>query len=387
MAIGNFALDLRSCYRAGLLRSLDGSKESVFEARVLNPLMNEGPKFWSTLRNWLSLALREGSALQAELEPHLISRSAVNLSVPVDIPDYTDFYCSIEHATNVGKIFRPDEPLLPNFKNLPIAYHGRSSSIVISGTPVTRPKGQRLEAGTIVFGPTSMLDYEVELGAFLGGPTALGDTICLEEAHSHLFGICLLNDWSARDIQAWEYRPLGPFLSKSFATSISGWVVTLEALAPFRVPAAHRAADDPKLLPYLDGAALSSAGLNIEVEAFIQTVAMRSASVEAQPVSSVNARGLYWTFAQMITHHSSNGCPMQTGDLLGSGTISGSEPGTQGSLLEITGRGAQELQLSGERRRFLQDGDTVILRGRCHAPGARSIGFGESVGVIMPARI
>lgn len=390
VAIGDQALDLRGCAREGFFdHVLEGGNRELFEAIVLNPIMHAGPKVWSGLRAWLSQSLREGSPMQAHLEPHLLAQSDISLLLPANIPDYTDFYSSLEHATNVGRIFRPNDPLLPNFKSLPIGYHGRSSSVIVSGTPVQRPCGQQVVGGVPVFGPSGMLDYEVELGAFFGsGGTDLGETISLLDAHKHLFGVCLLNDWSARDIQAWEYRPLGPFLSKSFATTISGWVVTLEALAPFRVAARPRDEGDAPLLPYLDGPALAIAGFDIEVEALIETPAMRGHNTAAQRLSCANASGLYWTFAQMLTHHSSNGCPMRSGDLLGSGTISGTGPGAQGSLLELTARGERELSLpGGEARRFLEDGDAVLLRARCQAPGARSIGFGECVGVVLPARI
>ncbi|HLK18168.1 MAG TPA: fumarylacetoacetase [Bryobacteraceae bacterium] len=291
----------------------------------------------------------------------------VDLLLPVEIPDYTDFYASIDHATNVGRLFRPDNPLPPNYKWMPIAYHGRASSIVVSGTPIHRPRGQILSnpAGPPEFAPTRMLDYEVELGAFLAPP-------------HQIFGVCLLNDWSARDIQSWEYQPLGPFLSKNFATSISPWIVTLEALEPFRCAPPPR---DPQPLPHL--AAPPNSAFRITLEAWLRTPLMS----EPVRLSRGDFSTMYWTLAQMVAHHTSNGCPLRAGDLIGSGTVSGPEKENRGCLLELTSRGAEPIQLpNGETRRFLEDGDELILRGFCEAPGFRRIGLGECRGAILPNR-
>jgi fumarylacetoacetase len=308
--------------------------------------------------------------------------SGVDLLLPTDIPDYTDFYASIDHATNVGRMFRPDNPLLPNYKWMPIAYHGRASSVIVSGAPVRRPWGQIVSnpAGPPVYAPCRLLDYEVELGAFLGRGNPIGESIPIAEAEDHLFGVCLLNDWSARDIQSWEYQPLGPFLAKNFATSISPWVVTMQALEPFRCAAPPRPEGDPSPLPHLTTA--GDGAFKITLEVWLRSAAM----LDPVRVSRGDFSSMYWTLAQMVAHHSSNGCPMRTGDLIGSGTVSGPERGNRGCLLEITTRGAEPLQLpNGDVRRFLEDGDEVILRGYCEAPGFRRIGLGECRGVILPA--
>ncbi len=310
-----------------------------------------------------------------------IAASGVELLLPCPIGDYTDFYASIHHATNVGRLFRPDNPLFPNYKWVPIAYHGRSSSIVVSGTAVRRPCGQVVETpgAPPAYRPSRALDYELEVGAFLGPGSAMGEPIPIAEAEEHLFGVCLLNDWSARDIQTWEYQPLGPFLAKNFATSISPWVVTREALAPFRCAVPPRPAGDPQPLPHLrtDGGAY-----RITLEVWLRSAKMQ----EPQLVSQSDFSSLYWTLGQMIAHHTSSGCPLRTGDLIGSGTVSGPDRRNRGCLLEITSRGAEPLELpAGETRRFLEDGDEVILRGWCEQRGFRRIGFGECRGIILPA--
>lgn len=312
----------------------------------------------------------------------IVPMAEAELLLPCAIPDYTDFFASIDHATNVGKLFRPDKPLSPNYKWMPIAYHGRASSIIVDGTPVRRPSGQIVPiAGEApIYAPSRMLDYEVEVGAFVGAGNAMGHPIPIGEAEDHLFGVCLLNDWSARDIQSWEYQPLGPFLGKSFATSISPWIVTLDALEPFRCAASARAAGDPEPLPHLRSATRTAFRITVEVW-------LRSAKMTA-PVrlSRGDFASLYWTFAQMIAHHTSNGCPLRPGDLIGSGTISGPHNQNQGCLLELTRRGADPLHLpGGDTRAFLQDGDEVILRGWCEASDYRRIGLGECRGVILPA--
>jgi len=314
-------------------------------------------------------------------ETFLIPMSGVELLLPCRIGDYTDFYASIDHATNVGRIFRPDNPLFPNYKWMPIAYHGRSSSIVVSGTGVRRPCGQIVEtaAGPPFYRPSGALDYELEVGAFLGPGSAMGEPIPIAEAEEHLFGVCLLNDWSARDIQTWEYQPLGPFLAKNFATSISPWVVTREALAPFRCAVPQRPAEDPQPLPHLNA---PGGAYHITLEVWLRSAKMP----EPVLVSQSDFSTMYWTLGQMISHHTSNGCPIRTGDLIGSGTVSGPDQHNRGCLLEITSRGREPLELpTGETRRFLEDGDEVILRGWCEQPGFRRIGFGECRGAILPA--
>jgi fumarylacetoacetase len=306
--------------------------------------------------------------------------------LPATIGDYTDFYASIFHATNVGKLFRPDNPLLPNYKYVPIAYHGRASSIVPSNTKIPRPKGQRKkpDESAPTFGESRMLDYELEVGCFVGRGNELGNAITIDNAEDHIFGLCLVNDWSARDIQAWEYQPLGPFLAKSFATTISPWIVTLEALAPFRCPAFLRDANDPKPLPYLSSDQDTQfGGIDLMLEVWLQTTQMREQKIEPVQLSKGSFKQMYWTIAQMLTHHTSNGCNLRPGDLLASGTVSGAEAGSQGCLLEITQQGAHPIQLpSGEPRSFLEQGDEIILRGYCEKDGFVRIGFGECRGII-----
>ena len=331
------------------------------------------------LRRRISEFLVKRSAGAEEL---LAPIDSVDLLLPCEIGDYTDFYASVHHATNVGSMFRPDNPLLPNYKWLPVGYHGRASSVVVSGTGVRRPRGQTAEtpAGPPVYGPTRRLDYELELGAFVGPGNPMGQPIPIAEAADHLAGVCLLNDWSARDIQAWEYQPLGPFLAKSFATSISPWVVTMEALAPFRCAGDARAPGDPAPLPHLQGGVQDAYAITLEVW-------LRSAKM-AEPVRLSQSRfsSMYWTLAQMVAHHTSNGCPLRPGDLIGSGTVSGPERENRGCLLELAWRGSEPVELpGGEVRRFLEDGDEVILRGRCEATGFRGIGLGECRGIVLPA--
>ncbi|HQD48645.1 fumarylacetoacetase, partial [Ottowia sp.] len=306
------------------------------------------------------------------------------------IGDYTDFYTSVHHATNIGKQFRPDNPLLPNYKWVPIGYHGRSSSIGISGQSFPRPRGQTMAPGaeSPSFGPCKRLDIELELGVFVGAGNASGEPIGIADAEDHVFGIVLLNDWSARDIQGWEYQPLGPFLSKNFASTISPWVVTTEALAPYRVPAVVRPEGDPQPLPYLDSAHNRDAGaFDIQLEALIETPALRSAGQPPARLCLTSYRHAYWTVAQMVTHHTVNGCNLQPGDMLGSGTLSGPTLDQACALIELTSGGKNPVQLhGGEQRTWLEDGDTVILRGWCEKPGAARIGFGECVGTVLPAR-
>ncbi|HEX8735254.1 MAG TPA: fumarylacetoacetase [Pyrinomonadaceae bacterium] len=343
------------------------------------------------IRRFLVSLFREDAEpdIRQIVSRYLIPISETSLSVPFEIGDYTDFYCSIFHATNVGSMFRPDNPLLPNYKYVPIGYHGRASSIVVSGTEIKRPKGQnRSDAEQPpVFIPCKNLDYEMEVGFFVGQGNNLGEPISIEDAEKHIFGLCLVNDWSARDIQAWEYQPLGPFLAKNFATSVSPFVVTMEALAPFRTKAFERPDGDPPPLDYLSSAANEqSGGFDVNLEVYIQTPKMREESVEPFLLSRSNMKDLYWTIGQMLTHHASNGCNLQTGDLMATGTVSGKSKDERGCLLELTWRGTEPIELpNGEQRRFLEDGDEIIMKGFCEREGFRRIGFGECRGVILPA--
>ncbi len=388
VAIGDKILDLARCRYQLLLKDLRGDVQFVSAADTLNPLMDLGVNHWQSLRNRISALLTE-PGMKSRVEPCLFEADEVEMRLPAAIGDYTDFYASLEHATHIGSLFRPDNPLLPNYKWIPIGYHGRSSSVVVSGTPIRRPSGQRKgpDDHEPHFEPCQMLDYELELGFFVGGPgNKLGDPIAIEDAENHIFGVCLLNDWSARDLQAWEYQPLGPFLAKSFATSISPWVVTLEALAPYRCAPRSRPAGDPEPLSYLQVGDGSQAGLDLELEVDLVTGRMRRREEGPHRVSQSRFRSMYWTMSQMLTHHASNGCNMRTGDLLGSGTISGEERDAMGCLLEITRRGAEPLVLAdGDERSMLEDGDEVILTGRCAREGFATIGFGECRGRIQSA--
>jgi fumarylacetoacetase len=394
VAIGDEILDISACLAADLFV---GASPLLRDAArccaqpTLNALMAMGAEARRLLRAALATLLGEASPTHArQVAQHaLIPQHEAELFLPVAI-DYTDFYASVHHATNVGALFRPDQPLLPNYKWVPIGYHGRASSVVQSETPVVRPAGQRKgpQDDVPTVGPSRSLDYEMELGVFVGPGNALGETIPLAQAESQLWGVCLLNDWSARDLQAWEYQPLGPFLAKNFATTISPWVVTMEALAPFRAPLAPRAEGDPAPLPYLfDTGDQASGGLDITVEVWLRTAAMREANTPPHRLSSGSALDLYWSFAQMLTHHASSGCNLRPGDLLGSGTISGPTPGSRGCLLEITRRGADPITLpDGTTRTFLQDGDEITMTAFAERDGAVRIGLGRCAGVIVPAR-
>lgn len=384
VAIGSEILDLKACLQRGLFNDLSLGVRAALSLEALNGLMSLGAPAWSSVRRCVSSLLRHDSALAKDTALQkgvLLAAAQVEMRLPALIRNYTDFYASLHHATNVGKLFRPDNPLLPNYKHVPIAYHGRSSSIVPAGTQIHRPRGQvlRAEGEPPIFEPTKALDYEIELGLFVGPGNMLGMPIGIDHAKEHVIGFCLLNDWSARDIQRWEYQPLGPFLAKNFATSISPWIVTAEALEPFRCPPAKRAAGDPEALPYLNSASDAEFGaFNIHLEVSLHTPAMRQAGVPPQKLSRSNARDLYWTPAQWIAHHTSNGCNLLPGDLLGSGTISGPEVGNMGCLAEITEGGRKPLTLNnGENRRFLEDGDEVIFRGWAEATNTRRIGFGD----------
>ena len=388
-AIGDQVLDLDACAARGLLRGLPADVEDACRSTNLNALMALGPRVRATLRHRLSHLLRaEGAFVTAREDAAAVLRplADVRMALPAAVGDYTDFYASIFHATNVGRMLRPDNPLLPNYRFVPIGYHGRASSLVVSGTPVPWPSGQTEPGGSGLpgFGRTRALDYELEVGAFLGPGNALGRPIPLTEAEEHIFGLCLVNDWSARDIQKWEYQPLGPFLAKSFATSVSPWVVTHEALAPFRVPAFARPPEDPPPLPYLNGEEdRERGGFDVRLEVLLSTRRMREEGRAPFVASRSNLKDLYWTLAQMVTHHSSNGCNLRPGDLIASGTVSGLGKDQRGCLLERTWRGTEPLELpGGEERRFLEPGDEVILRGHCEREGFARIGFGECRAVV-----
>jgi fumarylacetoacetase len=389
VAIGDKVLDVAACVERGWL---SGAGADACRSSSLNELLALDPMAWSALRLQLSRLLRAdhaGAPASHERDAVVHALAEVDMGLPFAVGDYTDFYASIHHATNVGSMFRPDNPLLPNYRWVPIGYHGRASSIVPSGTPVRRPNGQRKgpDDAEPSFGPSRLLDYELEVGLVVGGANALGDTVPIARASERLFGLVLLNDWSARDLQAWEYQPLGPFLAKSFASTISPWVVTLEALAPFRVPAAARAADEPQPLPYLfDEGDQRSGGIDLRLSVALRTAQMRAEGAPAFAVSASRFRDLYWTPAQMLAHHASNGCNLRPGDLLGSGTVSGPEPESRGCLLERTWRGSEPLALpTGESRTFLADGDEVQISGLCKREGFASIGFGVCSGVITAA--
>jgi fumarylacetoacetase len=391
-AIGREVLDLAACREGGLLEGLPTRVLEACGAAVLNPLMALALHERRALRHRLSHLLRadDGPQVTARDRAAAVLRPAaeVEMALPAAVGDYTDFYASVFHATNVGRMLRPEAPLLPNYKHVPIGYHGRASSLVVSGTGVKRPSGQTeppADQDAPAFGPSRALDYELEVGAFVAGSNALGQTVPLAGAEARVFGLCLVNDWSARDIQKWEYQPLGPFLAKSFATSVGPWVVTMEALAPFRAPAPARPEGDPRPLPYLlDPANQASGAIDVELEVLLSTAALRAAGQPPFRVSRSNLRTLYWTLAQLVTHHASNGCNLGPGDLIASGTVSGPEPDERGCLLERTWRGKEPLALpGGEVRRFLEDGDEVVLRGSCARPGFARIGFGECRGTVI----
>ncbi|PWS37111.1 fumarylacetoacetase [Falsiroseomonas bella] len=388
IAIGDRILDLEAAQEAGLISG--EVAEAVEDASLLegwNDFLAQGPAMRAALRRQVFDLLAEGSAHQAVLAPMLHAAADCTLHVPMRIGDYTDFYAGIVHATNVGALFRPDNPLLPNYKHVPIGYHGRASSVVASGHPLRRPKGQRKPASETEpsFGPSRNLDYELELGIWIGPGNALGESIPISEAAQHIAGYCLLNDWSARDIQGWEYQPLGPFLAKNFGTTVSPWIITPEALAPFRIAQPKRPEADPKPMDYLwDSADQAHGALGLELEVLLLTPGLREKGLAPHRLSRGQASGLYWTPAQLVTHHTCGGCNLQPGDLLGTGTISTAEG--FGSLLEITRGGREPLTLaSGETRRFLEDGDEVFLVARARKEGFAAIGFGECRGTVTPA--
>jgi len=387
VAIGDQILDVAAA--ASCFDGLAATAAEHCAGPHLNKLMSLGPKAWSALRLALSRGL-SADHKDARLQRNLTPMAETELMLPVAIGDFTDFYASVFHATNAGRAFRPENPLLPNYKYIPVAYHGRASSIRVSGTAVKRPHGQRKRADENVptYGPSRNLDFELELGFYIGVPTTLGETVPIGSAAEHIFGFCLLNDWSARDVQGWEYQPLGPFLGKNFATTVSPWVVTAEALAPFRTAAFARPAGDPAPLAYLaDAADQAGGGLDITLEAYLATEAMRRAGTLPFPLTQTSFASMYWTVAQMVAHHASNGCNLEIGDLFGSGTISGSSKESWGSLLELTARGREPITLpTGETRGFIEDGDEIIFRGFARNQGFRRIGFGECRAVILPAK-
>jgi fumarylacetoacetase len=390
VAIGDRIVDLAAVSTALALepRITEAIHASASEG-ALNPLLTLGRPALRALRAALSDALRTGTATaehaRALGDALLVPLYGAELTLPVRIGDYTDFYASIHHASNVGSMFRPDNALLPNYKWVPIGYHGRASSVVASGSPVRRPSGQTREDASSppTFGPTRRLDYELEVGAIIADGNPLGAPIPISESERHVAGLCLVNDWSARDIQTWEYQPLGPFLAKSFATTLSPWIVTLDALAPFRAPAAERSDGDPAPLPYLDDADAANGGFDIALEVLLSTRRMRDERAAPWRVSMGSFATMYWTLGQLVAHHTSNGCNLRPGDLLASGTVSGPTKESRGCLLERTWRGTEPLELpTGETRRFLEDGDEVIMRAWCERAGRRRIGFGECRGTV-----
>ncbi|MAD05180.1 fumarylacetoacetase [Pseudoalteromonas shioyasakiensis] len=389
VAIGDQVIDLAKVNDLGLFSGDAQVAVKAASQATLNEFMGLGQQYWSALRLALSKALREGASEQAQLSEALIAQADIEFALPCRIGDYTDFYTSIYHATAVGSLFRPDNPLLPNYKWVPIGYHGRSSSIDVSGQTFHRPNGQTKapDAEVPSFGPCKRLDYELELGIYLGKGNELGDAIAIENAENHVFGFCVFNDWSARDLQAWEYQPLGPFLAKNFASTVSPWIVTTEALAPFRTNWT-RDENDPQPMDYLESSHNREFGaFDIKMDVQIETEKMRAAGEAPTQVSKSSFKHSYWTVAQMVTHHTVNGCNFQPGDMLGSGTQSGPEHEEAGSLLELSRGGKEKITLAnGEQRTFLEDGDNVIMRGWCEKDGFARIGFGSVEGTVLPAK-
>ena len=383
VAIGDFVFDLAGATDLGLLPDLGPALEDLSGER-LNELLAAGPEFRKALRKVLFQLLTDASAAD-RCRPCLVPMAEATLHLPCEIGDYTDFYAGLHHAANIGALFRPENPLLPNYKHVPIGYHGRASSVRPSGTPVARPSGQLPGADLPRFGPTERLDIELELGIWIGSGNALGSPVSIAAAADHIAGYCLLNDWSARDIQAWEYQPLGPFLAKSFLTTVSPWIVTPEALAPFRVAQPPRPEGDPAPLPYLlDTDDQACGALAVGLEVWISTAAMREAGLAEHCLSRSDTRHLYWTPAQMVAHHTSGGCNLQPGDLFGSGTISGPGHAEEGALIEMTRGGKEPIALpSGETRRFLEAGDRIRLSARARRDGFAAIGFGACVGEVL----
>jgi fumarylacetoacetase len=393
IAIGDMILDVTATRAKGVIGGAADDAAGACAGDTLNGLMAMGGRHWSALRAAASKALRhdteEGEAAEALAGEILVAQADVTMRLPAQIGDYTDFYASIFHATNVGMMLRPDNPLMPNYKHIPIAYHGRASSIVVSGEGCKRPVGQTKapDAEVPSFGPSMAFDYETEIAFYVGPGNPLGQPVSIGEAEDHIFGLSILNDWSARDIQAWEYQPLGPFLAKSFASHVSPWVVTMEALAPFRSGAYQRPYGDPTPLPYLSSDANEAeGGFDVQIEVLIASEKMRDEGTAPEVLAVTNMQNLYWTIFQMLTHHTSNGCNLRPGDMMGTGTISGQTDDALGSILEITKRGTNPITLpTGEERKFLGDGDELIMRAWCERDGARGIGFGECRAVIEGA--
>ena len=390
VAIGGHALDATALVEAGLAANLDGALRQALVHPSLNALLALGRPAWSQARAWLTRLLStDEPALRdrPDRARFLVRQDQLRMALAMDVGDYTDFYASIHHATNVGSMFRPDNPLLPNWRHVPIGYHGRASTLVPSGTAVRRPHGQTsaADAGPPAFGPSRLLDYELEVGAVIGPGNGIGDRVDIASARDRLFGICLVNDWSARDVQKWEYVPLGPFTAKNFATSVSAWITPMEAIEPWLEPGPVRDAQAPENLPYLRWKDDFTFDLRLQVS--LRSAAMRERGMAPMQVSLGSYRDMYWTFAQMLAHHASTGCAMRPGDLLASGTVSGPTPESRGCLLERTWRGTEPLSLpDGSQRKFLEDGDEVILRGWFEArDGLARIGLGECRGVVMPA--
>ncbi|KQM18979.1 fumarylacetoacetase [Novosphingobium sp. Leaf2] len=383
-AIGDWCLDL-----AALASLLPETTRSALAVPLLNALFALPPQERLALRHAIFALLTDASR-RGEVEPHLHRAADCALHLPFQIGDYTDFYVGIHHATNIGRLFRPDNPLLPNYKHVPIGYHGRASSVRPSGTPLVRPKGQLKGPNDAAprFTPSQRLDFELELGAWIAGENDLGASVPIGQAWDRIGGLCLLNDWSARDIQAWEYQPLGPFLAKNFLSSVSPWVITREALAPFHVPQPPRPEGDPAPLDYLTDEADQQCGaLAVRLAVTLSTRSMRDAGLPPVTLSQGSATAMYWTLAQMVTHHTSNGCNLAPGDLLGTGTISGTTRGSEGSLMELSRGGTEPVTLpGGESRTFLEDGDELVLSATAEQPGYRAIGFGLCAGVVEPAR-
>ena len=390
VAIGDQILDLHGCAKSGLLSQLSSDTIAACSSDSLNALMALSTAAWSMLRAQLTslLSAEAGPEVRERARRHLVPMRDVRMNVPAQIGDYTDFYASIHHATRVGKLFRPDNPLLPNYKYVPIGYHGRASSIVASGASIRRPSGQTKPASTSepIFGASRSLDYELEMGIFVGPGNPLGEPVPIDRAEEHIFGLCLVNDWSARDTQSWEYQPLGPFLAKNFATTISPWVVPLEALSSYRVPAFERPADDPAPLPYLASSSRDRDGIDLILEVYLQSEAMRQQKMPAMMLSRGNLRDLYWTIGQLVTHHTCNGCNLRSGDLLATGTISGPAAGSEGCLLEKR-HNPEPLRLpTGETRTFLEDGDEITFHAYAKRLGLPRIGFGECTGRVVASQ-
>lgn len=382
VAIGDHVLDVRAAVEAEVL-DVPPATACALCADTLNSFMGQGPASWRAARAAVAALLMDGAPVRSEL---LHDIASVEMLLPAAIGDYTDFYAARCHATNVGRMFRPDgDPLLPNYLHLPVGYHGRASSVVVSGTDIKRPHGQlKPDDGDPVFRPCRLLDYELEFATFVGTGNAMGDRVTMADAMDTLFGVVILNDWSARDVQKWEYQPLGPFNAKNFASSISPWIVTMDALAPFRQSGPAREAGDPEVLDYLQP--VTNDVLDVQCAVELSSESMRAQGMEPLKLSQGTLADLTWTFSQMLAHHTSTGCPMRPGDLLGSGTISGPAKEARGCMLELTWRGTEPIDLpDGTQRRFLLDGDALTIRAWCQGEGAARIGLGSCTGVILPA--